>query len=117
VASLDELVAEWLTLPDLAEVTGQSLSALRELERQGRLVSIRRGDPPVAKVPADLVHDGELVRGLGSALMVLGDAGLQPAEALTWLLTPDDVLGGRPVDLMAAGRDVAVRRQAMTLAL
>ena len=114
---LDALASGWLALPDLAEATGMPLSALRQSVREGRLVTVRHGPRAVASVPTDLVRDGHLVKGLGSALVVLADAGLAAAESLAWLLTPDDALGGRPVDLMAEGRDVAVRRQAMTLAL
>lgn len=114
---LDALASGWLTLPDLAELTGASLSALRQSVREGRLITVPHGERGVASVPSDLVRDGSLVKGLGSALVVLADAGLDPTESLAWLLTPDESLGGRPVDLMAEGRDVAVRRQAMTLAL
>jgi hypothetical protein len=35
---------------------------------------------------------------------------------LRWLLTESAALDGRPVDLMAQGRDVAVKRHAMSLA-
>lgn len=114
---LDELATGWLSLPDLAEMIDVPLPMLRQWVREGRLVTVPHGERNVQSVPSDLVSDGALVRGLSSALTVLADAGLGGEEALAWLLTPDDVLGGRPVDLMAQGRDVAVRRHAMTLAL
>lgn len=113
---LESLVTAWLTLPDLAEQIGQPLPKVRQLVREGKLVTVARGRPPVQHVPADLVCDGQLVKGLAGALTVLRDAGYTSEEALRWLLTEDDVLTGRPVDAMAAGRDTAVKRRAQVLA-
>lgn len=113
---LDELVSEWLTLPDLAERIGQPLPKIRQLVREGKLVTVARGRPPVQCVPADLVRDGQLVKGLAGALTVLRDGGFSSDEALRWLLTDDDALPGRPVDAMAEGRDTAVKRRAQVLA-
>ena len=113
---MDGLVTEWLTLPDLAERIGEPLSKVRQLLREGRLVAVARGKPPVKHVPADLVHDGRLLKGLAGALTVLRDAGYSDLEALSWLLTEDDAIAARPVDAMAAGRDTAVKRRAQVLA-
>lgn len=113
---LEELAAGWLTLPELADQLGLPLSRVRQLLRDGKLVAIPRGDPPVKQVPSELVHDGQLVKGLSGALTVLRDAGYDDNEALRWLLTHDDAIPGRPVDAMAAGRDTAVKRRAQVLA-
>jgi len=113
---LDELVSEWLTLPDLAERIGEPLPKVRQLLRERRLVAVERGTPSVRQVPAELVHDGRLVKGLAGALTVLRDAGYSDEEALRWLLTEDDAIPGRPVDAMAVGRDTAVKRRAQVLA-
>jgi len=113
---LDDLVAEWLTLPDLADRLGEPLSKVRQMLREGRLVAVERGSPPVKQVPAELVHEGRLVKGLAGALTVLRDAGYADAEALRWLLTEDATIAQRPVDAMAAGRDAAVKRRAQVLA-
>jgi hypothetical protein len=113
---LDDVATGWLTLPDLSELVGESLSTIRQWVRERRLVVVSRGTPPVKQVPADLVHDGHLLKGLSGALTVLHDAGFSDLQALRWLLSDEPVLGGRPVDLMAAGRDVAVKRHAMSLA-
>ncbi len=115
-SDLDNVATGWLTLPDLSEQVGESLSTIRQWVRERRLVVISRGTPAVKQVPADLVHDGHLLKGLAGALTVLHDAGYSDLEALRWLLSDEPVLGGRPVDLMAAGRDVAVKRHAMSLA-
>jgi hypothetical protein len=113
---LDDLASDWLTLPDLAERIDLALPKVRQLLREGRLVAVERGSPPVKYVPADLVTDGRLVKGLAGALTVLRDAGYSDDEALRWLLTDDPAIPGRPVDAMAAGRDTAVKRRAQVLA-
>jgi hypothetical protein len=113
---LDDLVSEWLTLPDLAERIDTPLPRVRQLLREGRLVAVERGAPPVKHVPAELVAEGRLVKGLAGALTVLRDAGYTDVEALRWLFTDDPAIPGRPVDAMAAGRDTAVKRRAQVLA-
>lgn len=113
---LDDLVTEWLPLPDLAERIDQPLPKIRQLVREGKLVTVPRGDRRIQSVPADFVHEGRLVKGLAGALTVLRDAGYSDVEALRWLLTDDPALPGRPVDAMAAGRDTAVKRRAQVLA-
>jgi len=113
---LENLATGWLPLPDLADQIGEPLTKIRDWIRERRLVVIERGTPPVKCVPAEFVHDGELIKGLSGALTVLSDAGYSAEESLRWLLTDEPVLPGRPVDLMAAGRDVAVKRHAMSLA-
>ena len=113
---VEGLADRWLTLPDLAEQIGEPLSKVRQMLREGRLVAVARGKPPVKYVPAELVHDGRLVKGLAGALTVLRDAGYSDVEALRWLLTEDSALPGRPVDAMAEGRDTAVKRRAQVLA-
>ena len=113
---LDALVEQWLTLPELAEQIDLPLPKVRQLVREGKLVTVPRGKPPIQHVPADIVRDGKLVKGLAGALTVLRDAGYSDIDALRWLLTEDDALPGRPVDLMAAGRDTAVKRRAQILA-
>jgi uncharacterized protein len=113
---LDELASGWLTLPDLAEAIGEPLAKIRDLIRERRLIAIDRGSPPIKSVPAEFVHDGELIKGLSGALTVLADAGYSAEESVRWLLSDEPLLPGRPVDLMAEGRHHAVKRRAMTLA-
>jgi hypothetical protein len=113
---LDGLVSGWLSLPDLAEQIDMPLPKVRQLVRERKLVVVSRGTPPVKQVPVELVHDGELLKGLAGALTVLHDAGYNDEQALRWLLTEDAAIPGRPVDLMAAGRHHAVKRRAQVLA-
>jgi hypothetical protein len=113
---VDGLAAGWLALPDLAEQIDQPLPKVRQLLREGKLVALDRGDPPVKQVPVEFVADGRLVKGLAGALTVLRDAGYSDVEAVRWLLTEDPAIPGRPVDAMAQGRDTAVKRRAQALA-
>lgn len=113
---LDDLASGWLTLPDLAERIDLPLAKVRQLVREGRLVAVPRGEPPVKQVPVELVADGQLVKGLAGALTVLRDSGYDDVEALRWLLTDDPSIPGRPVDELAAGRHTGVKRRAQVLA-
>jgi hypothetical protein len=113
---LDALVSGWLTLPELADPIDTPLPKVKQFLREGRLVAIDRGHPPVKQVPVELVTDGRLLKGLAGALTVLHDAGYDDVEALRWLLTDDPAIPGRPVDAMAQGRDTAVKRRAQVLA-
>jgi len=116
VVDLEDLATGWLTLPDLAEQIGEPLPKVRDWVRERRLVVIERGTPPVKYVPVEFVRDGELIKGLFGALIVLADAGYSPVEAMRWLLTDEPALPGRPVDVMAEGHHHAVKRRAMLLA-
>ncbi|HWC35738.1 MAG TPA: Rv2175c family DNA-binding protein [Mycobacteriales bacterium] len=115
-ADIEGLSAGWLTLGEFAERIGERPSRVKDLIREGRLVTIEVGTPPAARIPAEFVHDGELIKGLSGALTVLADAGFSPVESVRWLLTETEALPGRPVDYMAAGRHTAVKRVAMALA-
>ena len=114
--ALDELASGWLTLPELADKLALPLPRVRQLLRDGKLVAVTRGSPPVKQVPIELVHDGQLVKGLAGAVTVLRDAGYDDEQTLRWLLTEDEAIPGRPVDAMAAGRDTAVKRRAQVMA-
>jgi hypothetical protein len=113
---LVELSAEWLTIGDLAVRLEQRPSRIKDLIRERKLVVVDVGDPPKPSVPIEFLHDGELIKGLPGALTVLADAGYSPEQAVRWLLTENDLLPGRPVDYMTAGRHTAVKRVAMSLA-
>ncbi|HWA66341.1 MAG TPA: Rv2175c family DNA-binding protein [Mycobacteriales bacterium] len=113
---LEELSAQWLSVGDLATRLNERPSRVKDLIREHRLVTVDIGDPPRPSVPVEFVHDGQLVKGLTGALTVLADAGYSPEQAVRWLLTDNDLLPGRPVDYLAAGRHTAVKRVAMSLA-
>lgn len=127
--ALDDLVGEWLTLPDVADRLGDDLTTVRRLVQEGRLVAVRRGTPPVACVPARFLVPGHLanpaapgVAGSGPAwtvlaslqgtFTVLSDVGFSQEDAVRWLFTPTDDLAGTPMDALLAGHKSLVRRLA-----
>jgi hypothetical protein len=117
VDNLDELVGEWLTLPDVAERLGLEVGRVRRLIQDRYLVAVRRGERKVASIPAALLDGDQPLPELRGTLVVLSDAGFADAEALHWLFTSDDSLPGTPVDALRAGRKTEIRRRAQALAL
>ncbi len=112
----EELVDDWLTVPDVAERTRLPVSKVRELVRQGKLVAVRRGDNNVLQIPAAFVAGDDLVKGLTGTLTLLADSGWSPEESLRWLFTPDDTLPGRPIDALIENRGGEVKRRAQAMA-
>lgn len=105
---------EWLTIPDLVERLGLSVSRVRRLIEDRQLAAVRVDG--VLKVPADFIKDGEPLTELRGTLIVLGDDGFDDDEAVAWLLENDDTLGVPPIDALRAGRKAEVRRVAQALA-
>ena len=116
VNDLDDLVSDWLTLPDVAERTGLDVGKIRRLLQDRLLVAVRRGERNVLSVPALLLAEGGPLPELRGTLTVLADSGYDDEAAIRWLFTPDDSLPGTPVDALRAGRKTEVRRRAQALA-
>ena len=110
---LDRLVATWVTLPDVGAALDLEVTRVRQLLRDGQLVALRRAG--ILAVPADLLQDDRVVKGLPGLLTLLRDAGYSDVEAVRWIFTPDDSLPGRPVDAMRENRGTEVRRRAQAL--
>ena len=127
--TLDDLVDEWLTLPDVADRLGEDLAKVRRLVQERRLIAVRRGVPPVLLVPARFLVPGHLANpaapgapGSGAAwtvlaalqgtFTVLADVGFSDEQAIGWLFTPREELGGTPMDALLAGHKSLVRRLA-----
>jgi len=66
-------------------------------------------------VPADLILDGVIVKGVPGVLTLLHDAGYEDREALAWLFTADDSLPGRPIDALRENRGSEVKRRAQAM--
>ena len=114
---LDELVDEWLTLPEAAARSGLSVTKLRDLIRDGRLAAVRRGSPPALALPAAFVRDGALLKGLVGTLTVLHDNGYTAEESLRWLFSVEDTMGTAPITAITALRLHEVNRVAQMLAI
>jgi Rv2175c C-terminal domain of unknown function len=112
----DTPVTEWLTLPDVADQLGMDVSRVRNLVRDRQLLAVRRGPDRVLHVPAAMIKDGQVVKGLPGTLMVLADAGFDDEAALRWLFREDDSLPGAPITALREDRGTEVRRRAQALA-
>lgn len=115
---LETLVGEWVTVPDIAERLGLRLADVRTLIEDRFLLAARVGERKVVSVPARFLDDEGPLPALRGTFTVLADSGLDDAEILTWLFTPDPSLpvAGAPVDALRAGHKTEVRRRAMELA-
>lgn len=115
---LESLVQEWLTLPDVAERLGVDVGKVRRMVQEGQLIAVRRGERHVVSVPSVLLGPQGLMPELPGTVTVLADAGYEGADALRWLLRPDDsIVGGSPIGALHAGHKTEVRRRAQALAL
>ena len=111
----DQLVDEWLTLPEVAQRLGLSLGRVKQLLKDHKLLGVKRGSGG-PQVPAVFLEGKDVMKGLPGTLTVLQDAGYDDVEALRWLFTPDDSLPGSPVQAIRAGRHTEVKRRAQALA-
>jgi hypothetical protein len=111
----EQLVEEWLTLPQVAARLNLSLGRVKQLLKDHKLLGVRR-DRGGPQVPAVFLDGKDVMKGLPGTLTVLQDAGYDDVEALRWLFTPDDSLPGSPVDAIKAGRHTEVKRRAQALA-
>ncbi|WP_285724111.1 Rv2175c family DNA-binding protein [Psychromicrobium xiongbiense] len=110
------MVNDWLTVPDVAERLGISVTRVHSLLADRVLVAARIGERKIRSIPAAFLVDGEVLDSLRGTLSVLLDSGYQDDDAIIWLFTPDESLPGRPVDALHAGRKTEIRRRAQALA-
>lgn len=113
---LENLVGEWLPLPDVAELLNLQLRKVHGLLNERQILEARVGENNIRAVPAAFIRDGEIVDSLGGTISVLTDSGFSDGEIIRWLFTPDDSLPGTPMDALLAGRKTEIRRRAQALA-
>ncbi len=130
-ANIDDLVDEWLTVPEVAERLDVPLAKARRLVEERRIVGVRRGEPPELRIPAAFLVPGNMAnpaqRGaaedapawavlstLQGTFTVLTDVGFDDEAAIVWLFSPDEALGCSPLAALLAGRKSEVRRVAQS---
>jgi hypothetical protein len=113
---LDALVGDWLDWAAAARELGVSVSKVRQLIREHQLAAAVPSPGAGQRVPAALLMDGEIVKGVPGVLTVLHDGGYDDRQCLTWLFTDDDALPGRPVDALRENRGREVKRRAQAMA-
>jgi transcriptional regulator with XRE-family HTH domain len=115
--SVTDLVTDWLSQREVADLLGVSPNKVRQLAREHQLVALRHANAREPEVPAEMLLDGALVKGLPGTLTVLADAGFDEEESVRWLFTDDESLPGRPIDALREHRGTEVRRRAQALAI
>lgn len=113
---LDQLVGEWLDWSQAADLLGVSVSKVRQLIREHQLAAAVPSPGAGQQVPAALILDGEVVKGVPGVLTVLHDGGYDDREALAWLFTDDETIPGRPIDALRENRGAEVKRRAQAMA-
>jgi Rv2175c C-terminal domain of unknown function len=115
---LEQLIGEWLTVPDIGERMGLRLSDVRQMIEDRQVLGLRIGPRNVMSVPSRFFGDAGPLPELPGTFTVLGDGRMSDAQILRWLFTPDDTLpvAGAPIDALLAGFKTEVRRRAMEAA-
>jgi hypothetical protein len=113
---LNVLVGEWLDWSQASDQLHLSVSKVRQLIREHQLAAAVPAEGAGQKIPAELIMDGEVVKGVPGVLVVLHDGGYDDRQILRWLFTPDDTLPGRPIDALRENRGSEVKRRAQAMA-
>ncbi|NUR07834.1 MAG: transcriptional regulator [Nocardioidaceae bacterium] len=113
---LHDLVGDWLDWAQAGALLGVSVSKVRQLIREHQLAAAVPAEGAGQRVPADLILDGDVVKGVPGVLTVLHDGGYDDREAIAWLFTADDSLPGRPIDALRENRGTEVKRRAQAMA-
>ena len=113
---LENLVGDWLDWSQASDLLNVSVSKVRQLIREHQLAAVVPSPGGGQKIPAAMIMDGEVVKGVPGVLTVLHDGGYDDREALTWLFTHDDTVPGRPIDALRENRGAEVKRRAQAMA-
>ena len=112
---LAALIPDWLDWHATAAALGVTVGKVRTLIREHHLAAAVPTPGAGQQVPAELVMDGEIVKGVPGLLTLFADGGWDDREKLTWLFTADDSLPGRPIDALRENRGSEVKRRAQVL--
>jgi Rv2175c C-terminal domain of unknown function len=113
---LAHLIEHWLDWGQAGELLHLSTSKVRQLIREHQLAAAVPAPGAGQQVPAELIQDGLVVKGVPGVCTVLHDGGYDDRAILTWLFTPDDTLPGRPIDALRENRGAEVKRRAQAMA-
>ncbi len=106
---------ETLTQAEVAQLLGVSSNRVRQLLREGKLMAVPGSGS--ARIPADFLQHGAILKHLPGLLTVLRDGGFSDEEAFEWLVRDDESLPGSPVQALRSNRHTEVTRRAQALAL
>ena len=114
---LGVLISEWMDWKEAATALSVTVSKVRQFIREHQLAAAVPVPGGGQKVPAELIMDGEIVKGVPGLLTMLSDGGWSEHEMLAWIFTPDETLPGRPIDALRENRGSEVKRRAQAIAL
>lgn len=114
---LQTLIPDWLDWKAAATELHVTVTKIRTLIREHQLAAAVPSPGAGQQVPAELIMDGEIVKGVPGLLTLFADGGWDDREKLAWLFTEDDTLPGRPIDALRENRGSEVKRRAQALAL
>jgi hypothetical protein len=112
---LGALVPAWLDWSQAAQELGVSVTKVRTMIRDHHLAAAVPSEGAGPQVPAEMVKDADVVKGLPGLLTLLHDAGWDDRECIEWIFTDAD-LPGRPIDALRENRGSEVKRRAQALA-
>jgi hypothetical protein len=112
---LGALVSDWLDWSEAAAALGVSVNKVRAMIREHQLAAAVPSPGAGQKVPAELIMDGEVVKGVPGLLTMLHDAGWDDREAIEWIFT-DENFPGRAIDALRENRGSEVKRRAQAMA-
>lgn len=101
-------------LPEVADRLNLPVSRVHQMLRDGHLLAVTQDG--VVAVPADLLTEHGVVKGVPGTITVLRDGGYRDQAILRWLFTEDDSLPGTPIAALRADRGREVRRRAQAMA-
>jgi hypothetical protein len=110
------LIEGWLDWAAAGKQLGVPASRVRQLIKEHQLAAVVPVPGEGPRVPAELLLDGEIVKGVPGVLTVLHDGGYDDREAVAWLFTDDPTLPGRPIDALRENRGAEVKRRAQAMA-
>jgi hypothetical protein len=106
---------ETLTPAEVAQALGVSPNRVRQLLRDGRLMAVPGSGN--AKIPAEFLQNGAVLKHLPGLLTVLRDGGFDEQAVFDWLFEEDESLPGTPVQALRDNRHTEVTRRAQAMAL
>lgn len=114
-ADLATLVPEWIDWAEAARRLSRSVNQVRTMIREHQLAAAVPSPGSGQQIPAEMIHDGEVAKGLPGLLTIFHDAGWDDRECIEWIFTDAD-LPGRPIDALRENRGAEVKRRAQALA-
>lgn len=114
---LAALIDDWYDWKAAGVALGVSVNKVRQYIREHHLAAAVPSPGAGQQVPAELIMDGVIVKGIPGLLTIFHDGGYDDREILTWLFTPDDSLPGRPIDALRENRGSEVKRRAQAMSL